>query len=299
MDNESGFKSGFVGIIGRPNVGKSTLLNNLAKRKISIISDKPQTTRNVIRAIVTSDDSQLIFVDSPGFHKPREALGEKLNSMVRSTMRDVDVILFVLDGTQTIGKGDIFIAGELEKVDTPVIGVINKVDLLDEGRILSQLEVARHLFEFKELFPLSAKTGSNVSELVDTLSAYLPEGPMYFPPDEKTDQPEKVLIGELIREKALELTRDEVPHSIAVMVERIEPREDDVLIEIEAVIYVERESQKGIIVGRGGKMIKEIGIRARKEIEPILGNKIFLDLRVKVEKNWSKNTDFINKLEYE
>lgn len=299
MDEEDGFKSGFVGIIGRPNVGKSTLLNNLAKQKLSIISDKPQTTRNVIRAVINRPGVQLVFVDSPGFHKPREALGEKLNSMVRTTMRDVDVILFVLDGTQTIGKGDIFIAGELEKVDTPVIGVINKVDLLDEGRILSQLEVARHLLEFRELFPLSAKTGNNVNELVETLSSYLPEGPMYFPPETKTDQPERVLVGELIREKALELTRDEVPHSVAVMVERIEPREDGVLIEIDAVIYVERESQKGIIVGRGGKMIREVGTRARREIEPILGNKVFMDLRVKVEKNWSKNPDFIKKLEYE
>ncbi|MBN1289808.1 MAG: GTPase Era [Actinobacteria bacterium] len=299
MVDESSTRSGFIGLIGRPNVGKSTLLNRIAHRKLSITSDKPQTTRNRIRAVLTEQESQLVFVDTPGFHKPREALGEKLNAMVRTTMRDVDVIVFVLDGTQTIGKGDVFIAGELEKVDTPVIGVVNKVDLLDEGRILSQLEVASHLFQFGELFPASATSGRNVEELVETLVGYLPEGPWYFSPDTKTDQPERVLVGELIREKALELTHDEVPHSVAVLIETIAPREDGVLIEIEAVIYVERESQKGIIVGKGGKMIREIGTRARKDIEPLLGNKVFLDLRVKVAKNWSKNPEFIKKLEYE
>ncbi|MBN2169311.1 MAG: GTPase Era [Actinobacteria bacterium] len=299
MVDENSTKSGFIGLIGRPNVGKSTLLNKLASRKLSITSDKPQTTRNRIRAVLTEKDSQLVFVDTPGFHKPREALGEKLNAMVRSTMRDVDVIVFVLDGTQTIGKGDVFIAGELEKVDTPVVGVVNKVDLLDEGRILSQLEVASHLFQFEELFPASAQNGRNVKELVETLFRDIPDGPWYFPPETRTDQPERLLVSEIIREKALELTHDEVPHSIAVLIERIAPREDGVLIEIEAVIYVERESQKGIIVGKGGKMIREIGTRARRDIEPILGNKVFMDLRVKVEKNWSKNPEFIKKLDYE
>lgn len=296
---ENTTRSGFTGLIGRPNVGKSTLLNRLASRKLSITSDKPQTTRNRIRAVLTRGESQLVFVDTPGFHKPREALGDRLNAMVRSTMRDVEVVVFVLDGTQTIGKGDVFIAGELQKVETPVIGVVNKIDLLDEGRIMSQLDVASHLYEFEEIFPVSAVDGRNAEDLIDTLMGYMPEGPWYFPPEIETDQPEKLLVSELIREKALELTRDEVPHSIAVMVERIAPREDRLLTEIEAVLYVERESQKGIIVGKGGKMIKEIGVRSRKEIEPLLGNKVFMDLRVKVEKNWSKNPEFIKRLEYD
>lgn len=295
---KDGFFSGFIGIIGRPNVGKSTLLNSLAGTKLAITSDKPQTTRNRIRAIITGEKAQLVFVDTPGFHKPREVLGEKLNSMVRSTMEGADVILFVLDGTQTIGRGDIFIAGELERVDTPVIGVVNKVDLLDEGKILSQLDVARHLYNFAELFPVSAKGGYNVGELIPDLIRFLPEGPQYFPAGEVSDQPERMLVAELIREKALELTRDEVPHSVAVLIEEIAPREGGDLVDIEAVIYVERESQKGILVGKGGRMIREIGSRARREIEPLLGNKVYLQIRVKVEKDWSKRPDFINRLDY-
>jgi GTPase len=294
----SEFHSGFTGIIGRPNVGKSTLLNAFAGVKLAITSDKPQTTRNRIRGIVTTEESQIVFVDTPGFHKPREALGEKLNSMVRSTMEDVDIILFVLDGTQTIGRGDIFIAGELEKVRTPVFGVVNKVDLLDEGRTLSQLDVARHLYDFADLYPVSAKSGYNVTELKDGLLQLLPEGPRYFPAEETSDQPERVLVAELIREKALELTREEVPHSVAVIVDEMSTRAGGELVDIEAVVYVEKESQKGILVGKGGRMIKEIGSRARREIEPLLGNRIFLELRVKVEKDWSKKEDFIKKLDY-
>lgn len=298
MDEGQEYRSGFIGIIGRPNVGKSTLLNYLAKRKIAITSARPQTTRNRIRAVVTRPDAQMVFVDTPGFHKPRGALGEKLNHMVRTTMEDVEVVVFVLDGTQTIGRGDIFIAGELEKVKTPVLGVVNKIDLIDEEKARSQMEVARHLFPFVEVMPISSKTGINVNRLEDLLVGFLPSGPQYFEPDMVSDQPEQLLVAELIREKALELTRDEVPHSIAVMVEDIKPREDGEVVDVEATIYVERESQKGIVVGKGGRVIKEIGTRARKEIEPLLGNKIFLDLRVKVEKDWSKNPAFINRLHY-
>lgn len=299
LDEEHEFRSGFTGIIGRPNVGKSTLLNRLAGRKVAITSDKPQTTRNRIRAVVTTGSSQLVFVDTPGFHKPREALGERLNSMVRSTMSDVDVIVFVLDGTQTIGRGDVFIAGELERVDTPVVGIVNKTDLLGEGKILSQLDVAGHLYPFAEIVPVSSKTGSNVPELAHLLEAFMPPGPKYFPDDTVSDQPEKVLVAELIREKALELTRDEVPHSVAVLVEEMRPREGGDLVDIEAVVFVERESQKGILIGRGGRMIREIGTRARAEIEPLLGNRVYIELRVKVEKDWSKNPQFISRLEYD
>jgi GTP-binding protein Era len=299
LDEEQDFRSGFVGIIGRPNVGKSTFLNSLVQRKIAITSEKPQTTRNRIRAVVTKPDSQIVFVDTPGFHKPRDSLGERLNSMVRSTMRDVDAVVFMLDGTQTVGSGDVFIAGELSKVENPVVGVVNKIDLLSEDKVTSQVEVARHLFPFVEVIPVSSRLGVNSVELVDTLKSFMPPGPMYFPEDTVSDQPERILIGELIREKALELTHDEVPHSIAVMVDLVAPREGGELVDVEAVIYVERESQKGIIVGKGGRMIREIGTRARRDIEPLLGNQIFLDLRVKVEKDWSKNPEFIKRLNYD
>jgi GTP-binding protein Era len=301
QDEQKGddFQSGFIGMIGRPNVGKSTLLNGIAGTKVAITSDKPQTTRNRIRAVVSMPEAQLVFVDTPGFHKPRAALGERLNSMVRSTMSDVDVVLFILDGAQTIGRGDVFIAGELEKIDTPVVGVVNKIDLLDDGKVLSQLDVACHLYPFAEVIPVSAKAGANVPELVALLMPFLPPGPRYFPEDLISDQPERVLVSELIREKALELTRDEVPHSIAVMVEEIRRRDDDDLVDIEAVIFVERESQKGIVIGKGGRVIREIGTRARVDIEPLLGNKVFLELRVKVEKDWSKNPEFIKRLQYE
>ena len=299
MDTHQGYRSGFIGIIGRPNVGKSTLLNRLAGMKLAITSDKPQTTRNRIRAVVTGEEAQLVFVDTPGFHKPREALGEKLNAMVLSTLRDVDVILFVLDGAQTIGKGDLFIAGELDKVDTAAIAVVNKVDLLDGDKTRSQLDVARHLFHFVDVLPVSSKFDTGVAELVESIGAFLPTGPKYFPDDMTSDQPENVLVSELIREKALELTRDEVPHSVAVLVEDIKARPEGHIVDIEAVIYVERESQKGIIVGKGGRMIREIGTRARQDIEPLIGNKVFLDLRVKVEKDWSKNPEFIKRLDYQ
>jgi GTP-binding protein Era len=300
LDAEQEFRSGFVGIIGRPNVGKSTLLNRLAGQKLAITSDKPQTTRNRIRAVITLESSQMVFVDTPGFHKPREALGEKLNAMVLSTLRDVDVVIFVLDGTQTIGKGDLFIAGELEKVETPVVGVINKIDLLEPAKVMSQIDVGRHLYPFSEMVPVSSKLGTGVDILVGLLEQFLLPGPQYFPGDMVSDQPEAVLVAELIREKALELTRDEVPHSVAVIIDDIKPREGrDDLVDVEAVIYVERDSQKGIIVGKGGRMIKEIGTRARQEIEPLLGNKVFLNLRVKVQKDWSKNPEFIKRLDYQ
>ncbi|MCJ7745526.1 MAG: GTPase Era, partial [Actinobacteria bacterium] len=210
-----------------------------------------------------------------------------------------DAVVFVLDGTQTIGSGDVFIASELSKVRNPVVGVVNKIDLLGEDKISSQVEVTRHLFSFVEVIPVSSKLGLNVAGLVDTLEKFMPRGPMYFPEGTVSDQPERVLIAELIREKALELTRDEVPHSVAVIVEQAATREGGELVDVEAVIYVERDSQKGIIVGKGGRMIKEIGTRARRDIEPLLGNQIFLDLRVKVEKDWSKNPEFVKRLDYD
>lgn len=299
MEQNPDYLSGFVGIVGRPNVGKSTLLNRLAEQKVAITSSRPQTTRNRIRAIVSRPNAQMVFVDTPGFHKPQKALGERLNAMVRSTMEDVDVVVFVLDASRTIGRGDVFIAGELKKVDTQVVGVVNKIDLVDEDKVESQVEIAGHLLDFATVVPVSSKFGVNVERLKTSLLGFIPPGPRYFPEDMKSDQPERLLVAELIREKALELTRDEVPHSIAVMVEEISTREAGNLVEIEAYIYVEKESQKGIVIGRGGRLIKEIGTRARREIEPIIGNKVFLDLRVKVEKDWSKNPDFIKRLQYD
>jgi len=299
MDEDQEYRSGFISLVGRPNVGKSTLLNTLAGRKLAITSDKPQTTRNRIKAVLTSSTEQMIFVDTPGFHKPRDALGERLNAMVLSTLRDVDVTVFVLDGAQTIGSGDVFIAGELQKVDTPAVAVVNKIDLLEPARVMSQLDVVGHMFDFSEVVPVSSKAGTGVDTLVGLLKSFLPAGPRYFPENVVSDQPERVLTAELIREKALQLTREEVPHSVAVLVEDVRSREGrDDLVDVEAVIYVERESKKGIIVGKGGRTVKEIGSRARREIEPLLGNKVFLDLRVKVEKDWSKNLEFIKRLDY-
>lgn len=292
------YKSGFVGIVGRPNVGKSTLLNNLVHRKVAIISEKPQTTRNKIRCVLTRDDAQIIFVDTPGFHKPKNALGERLNRMVRETFSEVDVIVFILDGTQTIGRGDIFIAGELEGLETPVIAVLNKIDRLSADQTEAQLTVARNLGKFEDVIPLSARTGENVHALIERIVELLPEGPKYYPEDVITDQPVSFIVAEIIREKVLLLTREEVPHSVAVVVEEMEKRQDKDLVDIDAVIYVERDSQKGIIIGKGGRMLKDIGTRARQEIEPLLGEKVYLHLQVRVEKDWAKRPELVKRLGY-
>ncbi len=295
---EHDFCSGFVAIVGRPNVGKSTLLNRIAGSKIAIVSEKPQTTRMRIRGVLTRPDCQMIFVDTPGFHKPKGALGEKLNTMVISTIGEVDVILFMMDASQGVGKGDAFLAGQLKDTDAHVIGLLNKIDLTSFEEIARQREKALELYEFLEIIEISATIGTNVDYLIDRIANLLPHGPMYFPPEMISDQSEKTVVAELIREKALELTREEVPHSVAVLVEEMRERQEKDLVEIEAVIYVEKESQKGIIVGKGGKMIKEIGTRARRDIEAALGKHVYLDLRVKVEKDWSKKPQFIRKLEY-
>ena len=298
MEAEEGYKSGFAGIVGRPNVGKSTLLNHLMRRKMAIISEKPQTTRNKIRCILTRDDAQIVFVDTPGFHKPKNALGERLNKAVRETFSEVDTIIFMLDGTQTIGRGDLFIAGELSRLETPVIAVLNKIDKMNGDQVEAQMTVAGNLGDFEDIIPVSAKSGENMHALVEAIIELLPEGPKYYPDDMMTDRPVSFIVAELIREKALQLTREEVPHSVAVQVEEMEKREDKDLIDIDAVIYVERDSQKGIVIGKGGRMLKEIGTRARQEIEPLLGEKVFLRLRVKVEKDWAKRPQMVKRLGY-
>jgi GTPase len=298
LEPEIKYRSGFVGIIGRPNVGKSTLLNNLMHRKLAIISEKPQTTRNKIRCILTRDDAQIVIVDTPGFHKPKNALGERLNRAVRETFSEVDTIVFILDGTKAIGKGDIFIASELAELDTPVVVVLNKMDRLTPDQVEAQVAVAEKLGDFSEIIPVSAKTGENVHAVIERIVETLPEGPRYYPEDTFTDQPAAFIVAELIREKVLQLTREEVPHSVAVVVEDIEMREEGDLVDIIAVIYVERDSQKGIIIGKGGRMLKEIGTRARAEIEPLLGNRVFLKLQVAVEKDWSKKPEMLKRLGY-
>ncbi len=298
MEPENAYRSGFAGIVGRPNVGKSTLLNNLMHRKMAIISEKPQTTRNKIRCVLTREDAQVIFVDTPGFHKPRNALGERLNRAVRETFSEVDSIIFILDGTKAIGRGDLFIASELAELDTPVVAVLNKIDRLTPEQVEAQVTVVEKLGDFKEIIPISAKTGENVHAVIERIVETLPEGPRYYPEDVFTDQPVSFIVAEIIREKALQLTREEVPHSVAVIVEGIEKREDRDLVDIPAVIYVERESQKGIIIGKGGRMLKEIGTRARAEIEPLLGERVYLELRVAVEKDWAKRPDMLKRLGY-
>jgi GTP-binding protein Era len=267
-------------------------------RKLAIISEKPQTTRNKIRCVWTRDDAQIIFVDTPGFHKPKNALGERLNKAVRETFSEVDIITFILDGTQTIGRGDLFIAGELAELDTPVIAVLNKRDRLSADQLEAQMAVAEKLGDFLDIIPVSAKTGENVHALIERIVEFLPEGPKYYPEDVFTDQPASFIVAELIREKVLQLTREEIPHSVAVVVEGIEKREDKELVDVEAVIYVERDSQKGIIIGKGGRMLKEIGTRARVEIEPLLGERVFLRLQVAVEKDWAKRPQMVKRLGY-
>jgi GTP-binding protein Era len=295
---EQPFKSGFVSIVGRPNVGKSTLLNHLAKQKIAIISDKPQTTRNQIRGVVNLEAAQVIFIDTPGLQKPKNLLNERMNRSVRETYSQVDAIVFILDASRRIGSGDLYIAGELGALDTPVIALLNKVDLLDERQVEAQRLVAERLHKFRGLVPISARTGQNVEAVLSQLVEILPEGPKYYPDDMVTDQPAAFLIAEFIREKAIDLTREEVPFNLAVQVEEITPREGKDMIYVEAVIYVAQDSQKGIIIGKGGRMLKEIGSKARVEIEPLLGSGIYLDLRVKVEKEWAKRPQSLQKLGY-
>lgn len=292
------FKSGFAAIVGRPNAGKSTLLNYLAKEKVAIISDKPQTTRHTIRAILNLENAQIVFVDTPGLHKPKDSLGEHMNKSVRNALRDVDAVIFMVDASQVIGSGDLYIANELALLNTPKIMVLSKIDKLAPGDIEVQLEIAGQLGTFDEIIPLSAAKGENVEALVEKMAELLPEGPQYYPPDMTTDQPERVVVAEFIREKALLMTREEVPHSVAVEVQEMKLRKDGEIVDIFATIFVERESQKGILIGKGGRVLKEIGSKARADIEHLLGSHIFLDLRVRVKKDWRKDERYIKQFGY-
>ncbi|HEX9114374.1 MAG TPA: GTPase Era [Nitrospirota bacterium] len=286
MSEEKSFKSGFISIIGRPNVGKSTLLNSLLGEKIAIISDKPQTTRNRILGIVNAPGAQMVFMDTPGIHKPMHKMNELMVKTALRTYHEVDVILMLVEATERPGPGDRYIIETLAKVKTPVFLLINKVDLVEKERLLPLIGEYSALYPFAEIIPVSALT-NDLGDLVKTILRRLPQGPKYFPDDEITDQPERFIVSELIREKVFELTKEEIPYSTAVVIE--EMKEDPELTRIHAVIYVERDSQKGILIGKGGAMLKQIGTLARQDAEKLLGVRIFLKLYVKVKKGWRED----------
>lgn len=288
------FKSGFVTIIGRPNVGKSTLMNHLIGQKISIISDKPQTTRNRIQTIITNDQSQVIFMDTPGIHKPKNKLGDYMNKTAVSTLNEVDVVLWLVEPDKEIGKGDKFISDQLANVKTPVFLIINKIDTISKEDLLQVINTYKDLYVFKEIIPISAINGENTETIMELINNYLEEGPQFFPNDMITDQPERQLVAELIREKALNLLQQEIPHGLAVIIDQMIEREDKEIYDIDASIVCERDSHKGIIIGKQGIMLKKIGTLARHDIEALLGIKVNLKLWVKVKKNW-RDSEFLIK----
>lgn len=290
------FISGFAVIIGRPNTGKSTLVNKLVEKKIAAVSDRPQTTRHVIKAVVNTESSQIVFLDTPGFHKPHHLFGEQLNERVLSTLKEVDVIIFMVDGDSGVGTGDEFIANTLSKIKTKKVAVINKTDLIGSKRLQDQRERLSKIGAFDKIMDISADKGTNIDKLLDVLLQYMPEGPKYFPDGMITDQPQHLLAAEIIREKIISTMEEEVPHSIFVHVESVEKRKGKDLIDIHAVVYTERDSQKGIVVGKDGANIKRVGQEARIELETLLGSRIYLDLRVKLRKNWRKDMAFLQRV---
>ena len=289
------FRSGFVAVVGRPNVGKSTLVNALVGSKVAITSDKPQTTRSAVRGILNEPSAQVVFVDTPGYHKPRTLLGQRLNEIVRAAWSDVDLALLVLDGKAGIGRGDRRIVDDLMPHGVPIVCAVNKIDVLKPDGIAASLAAASTLGDFEEYVPVSARTGSGVDLLTELVVGRMTEGPMYYPPGTKTDQPPSAFVAELVREKLLVRMREELPHSIAVVTEDYEERSDG-LLEIRATVFVERESQKGIVIGKGGENLKVAGTEAREEIEVLFGRKVFLELRVKVEKDWQRREHALERL---
>ena len=290
-------KSGFAAIVGRPNVGKSTLLNRVVGQKIAIMSDKAQTTRNKIQGVYTTPDAQIVFIDTPGIHKPKHRLGDFMVETAYSALRELDVTLFMISADQKRGKGDDFIIERLRKNETPVFLVINKIDKVHPDELLAIIEDYAAQMTFAEIVPISATEGNNFETLMRLVIDQMPEGPQYFPEDQITDHPEYFIVSELVREKVLLLTRDEVPHSVAVVVDSMKRDEND-KIHIQATIVVERDSQKGIIIGKGGKMLKQIGTKARLDIEHLLDDKVYLELWVKVQKDWRDKQTFLTDYGY-
>jgi GTPase len=296
--SEPDFRSGFACLVGRPNVGKSTLTNALVGAKVAITSNRPQTTRRVIRGVVHRDDAQLVIVDTPGLHRPRTLLGERLDSLVRSTLTEVDVIGFCVPAPDQVGPGDKYLARELAALKhTPIVAIVTKTDEVPPERIAEQLLAVSELGEWADVVPVSAVAGFQLEVLKDVLISYLPTGPALYPDGELTDEPEQIMVAELIREAALEGVRDELPHSIAVVVEEMGPRPDQPdLIDVHAELYVERPSQKAIVIGTKGARLKEVGTQARQQIEALLGSRIYLDLHVRIAKDWQRNPKYLRRL---
>jgi GTP-binding protein Era len=288
-------RSGFVALAGRPNAGKSTLVNQIVGGKVAIVSDKPQTTRREIRGVATGHDWQLVLVDLPGVQRPRDALTERMQRQVERALADADAVLFVLNGEQAIGPGDRFIADALKRAGVPTVTVLNKVDRLDRARTLRALSDAAGLDVPGELFPISAKSGAGVGEVVDELVSLVPEGPFLYPPGDRSDQSTEIQIAELVREQVLLRTREEVPHSVEVEVDELEERDDGLLI-VRARVWAETESQKGILVGAGGRMVRAVGTAARKEIERLLDRRVHLELNVRVRKGWRRDEGLLDRL---
>jgi GTP-binding protein Era len=287
-------RAGFACFVGRPNAGKSTLVNALVGTKIAITSSRPQTTRHVVRGVLHRADSQLVLVDTPGLHRPKTLLGERLNDLVRSTWSEVDVVGLCIPADETVGRGDRFIAGEIASLKATVVAVVTKTDLVPKARLAQQLVAVSQLGDFADVVPVSARTGDQLEVLVDAMAAYLPPSPPLYPDDMITDEPEQVMVAELIREATLEGVREELPHSIAVLVEEILP--GDGLITIYADIYVERDSQKAIVIGAGGSRLRDVGMRARAGIEELLGTRVYLDLHVRVAKQWQRDPKQLRRL---
>ena len=295
--SDAAFRSGFVSLVGRPNVGKSTLVNRLVGTKVAIVSDRPQTTRTQIRGVRTTASSQLVLLDTPGIHKPKTLLGERTNTRARSTLEEVDAVCLLIEATSSIGPGDRFVADLVQQVATPKILVVSKTDLATRDAIGAQLLAAvAELGEFDAYVPLSSQNGDGVDALVGELEARLPEGPEYYPGGVVTDQPETFLVAELVREKLLRVARDELPHSITVVAEEVEGELDDDVLRFEVKVLVERDSQKGMVIGKGGAVIKEAGTQARQELEALLGAHIHLDTKVKVERDWQRRVHSLDRL---
>ena len=292
------FKSGFVSIVGRPNVGKSTLMNNVVGEKIAIMSDKPQTTRNTIQAVYTDEEVQIVFLDTPGIHKPKNKLGEFMVKSATDAFKNVDLVLFVVDDSKKIGPGDRMRIESLRKIKTDIVLVINKMDQIEEQDLFDMMKMYDEEGLFKQIVPISALKGRNIKELIKVISSNLEEGPKYFPDYMITDQPERVLVSELIREKVLHYVHDEVPHGVAVEIEKMKSRKDKEIVDISAVIYCERDSHKGIIIGKNGRKLKGIGKSAREDMELLLGSKINLQLWVKVKDNWRNLQNYVTNFGY-